>query len=196
MGLFRVFVFVLLLAVSVQPALAVEASESLTANALQKGKTFPNLALTGKLTGEQAAALGLTSDKMPVPLDAIKAEVLVVEVFSMYCPHCQKEAPEVNALQALVARRGLDNRIKIIGLGAGNSEAEVEIFRQKYHIPFPLFADADFVAHKAVGEVGTPYFYVLQRKSGQKNFTVLDGSLGRMDSPEAFLKGIVRQGGL
>jgi peroxiredoxin len=196
MGLARATVAMVLVAVAWSSALAGEASESLTAKALPTGRAFPDLALTGKLTGEQAADLGLASDTTPVSLNAIKAEVLVVEVFSMYCPHCQGEAPEVNALAALVSRRGLDNRIKIIGLGVGNSEAEVEIFRQKYRIPFPLFADAQFVAHKAVGEVGTPYFYVLGRKPGQKNFTVLEGTLGRLDSPEAFLRGIVRQAGL
>ena len=99
-------------------------------------------------------------------------------------------------LEFVNARQGLTDRIKLVGLGVGNSEAEVSIFQKKYQIPFPLFADPDFTAHKAVGGVGTPYFYVLRRKDGHKDFTVLSGTLGRMASPEAFLTEVVHTAGL
>lgn len=196
MGLVRLLTLALALVLTAGPALAEEASESPTSNPLAVGAVFPNLSLAGKLTEEQATALGLPGPATPVSLDAIKAEVLIVEVFSMYCPFCQKEALTVNALQDLISRLGLADRIKLVGLGVGNSEMEVSIFQKKYHIPFPLFADPDFVAHKAIGEVGTPYFYVLRRQAGHKDFTIQGGTLGRMATPEAFLTEVVRKAGL
>ncbi len=161
------------------------ASVAPDATPLAVGQTFPNVTLEGTLTAEQAAWLGIPAGTTAPTLSQIKAQAVILEVFSMYCPHCQAEAPSVVALHKEIAARGLDGTLKLIGLGAGNSQSDVDIYRTKYTIPFPLFTDFDYVVHKACGEVGTPYFYVLARQG--KNFVVVVSSLGRMDSPAAFL---------
>ena len=41
--------------------------------------------------------LGVSGSGM-FKLSDIRAKVVIIEVFNMYCPHCQKEAPQVNKL--------------------------------------------------------------------------------------------------
>lgn len=193
--LFPLVLAAVFLAVTANAALAVEASEAPGARPLAPGTVFPNVTLVGGIDAQAGAALGLTAGKKSRPLDSIKAEVLVVEIFSMYCPFCQREAPNVDTLHELIDKRGLGNRIKIIGIGAGNSEAEVDIFRKKYAVPFPLFADADFAVHNQVGQVGTPFFYILKKKPGG-GFVVLQASLGAFGAPADYLAQIIRAAGL
>jgi len=76
----------------------------------------------------------------------IKAKLVIIEIFSMYCPYCQREAPNVNQLYAKIDDNpSLKGQIKIIGIGAGNTSYEVGTFKKKYNVPFPLFADGDYV---------------------------------------------------
>lgn len=191
----RLLVAALLPLLAAAPAWAVEASLSPGAQPLAVGSAFPDVSLAGQVPPEAATRLGIAPGKAQRPVSAFGTEILVVEIFSMYCPYCQKEAPEVNALYDLIDKRGLSNRIGVIGVGAGNSEAEVDIFRKKYDVPFALFADPDFVVHKQVGQVGTPFFYVLKKNPGG-GYAVLGASLGVMDSPAAFLSRITRAAGI
>ena len=177
-------------------ALAARASEAPDAHPLAVGEPFPALTLSGTLSAEQAAFLGVEDPAQPVALNDIQARVLILEVFSMYCPHCQREAPETVKLYDLIAARGLDDRMKLVGLGVGNSQTEVDVFRDKYGLPFPLFPDFDFAAHEACGGVGTPYFYVLLRDDNGEGYTVAVSRLGQMESPELFVDEILAATGL
>lgn len=175
------------------PALAVEASEAPGAKPLAVGSLFPDVPLIGPLAPEPAAALGLPTNG-PRTIATIAADVLIVEMFSMYCPFCQRDAPAVNALAALIESRGLGGRVKLIGIGAGNSDAEVDVFRKKFQIPFALFSDAAFAVHSTVGQVGTPFFYAL-RKTPQ-GYTIIDAHLGRLADPAAYLDAVLAKANL
>jgi len=126
-------------------------------------------------------------------LPQIKAPVVIVEIFSMYCPHCQKEAPSVNALYAKIqSSEKLKGKVKLVGIGVGNSPFEVEYFKKMYSIQFPLFPDGEFIIHKQLGEVRTPYFIAIKNhKDG--SHTLFYSKLGAIADNDNFLKLIQAQ---
>lgn len=166
-------------------ALAVHATASPAMAPLSPGQDVPALTITAPLSEPEAAQLGV-KPAAAFKLSEIKAQAVILVVFSMYCPFCQRDAPELPKLQEMLRARGLQDTVKLVGLGAGNSPFEVNVFREKFALSFPLLPDPDFAAYKLLGQVGTPYYYVLKRKD--EGFVVADGVLGCMASPEAFLK--------
>jgi hypothetical protein len=74
----------------------------------------------------------------------------------------------------------------MIGIGVGNSAYEVDHFRKHYQIAFPLFPDEDFVVHKSVGEVRTPFFIITDIGPNDKGRVLWTGA-GHMDKVETFI---------
>jgi peroxiredoxin len=193
----RLYVIVLglvLLFAHTGDALAGEASDSPSSHPLPVGSLMPDLLLLGNLSAEHLDHLGLAGPA-PHRLSAIKARTVILVAFSMYCPHCQREAPALNEMNDLIASRGLSGDVKLIGVGIGNSDFEVGVFQKKYAVNFPLFSDPDFKVNKDIGEVGTPFFYVLDIDAQKNEIRVVDSLLGRMDSAEAFLNQALKAAG-
>ncbi|MBN1366116.1 MAG: redoxin domain-containing protein [Syntrophaceae bacterium] len=138
--------------------------------------------------------LGLSGSGL-FKVNQVKADVVIIEIFSMYCPHCQEEAPNINNLYALIEKNpALKNKIKIIGIGINNSLFETGIFKNKYKVEFPLIPDGDFRLHKTMGEVRTPYFIVVKLKGGKAK--VIYSKLGALGDNNVFLEQIVKISGL
>jgi thiol-disulfide isomerase/thioredoxin len=136
----------------------------------------------------------LFSSSFKIP--QIGAQVVVIEIFSMYCPYCQAEAPNVNSLyQKIESNPALKGKIKLVGIGVGNSEYEVGVFKKKYNIPFVLFPDGDFKIHKLMGEVRTPYFIGV-KINADRSHQVFYSKLGAFAGVDQFLNEIVALSGL
>jgi len=161
----------------------------------QEDSVLPPISLSVPQKPEHRKYLGLSGEgSFTIP--QIKAGVVVIEIFSMYCPYCQAEAPTVNALyRKIESDSHLKEKIKLIGIGVGNSEFEVDVFRKKYKIEFPLFPDADFSIHKMCGEVRTPYFIGVKIDEDGKH-NIFYSKLGSIKDPAIFLSLILRSSGL
>jgi len=157
-----------------------------------EGSAFPEISLPVPQQASEKTYLGIAETEH-FTITQINAPVIIIEIFSMYCPYCQKEAPLINELYELIQSKPvLKDKIKIIGIGAGNTQFEVDFFKSEYSIPFPLLPDESFSVHKAVGEVRTPYFFVLQIKPDGSN-KIIYSKAGSIQDPQTFLELIVKK---
>ncbi len=134
---------------------------------LRPGDPFPELQLASPGTVAERDYLGLTAPGFTP--SQVKAEVLLVELLNVHCPHCQMQTPSYNELfkriEAGPASRG---RIKLLGIAVGNLPEEVEKFRQNYRVEFPILADPGFAAWREIGAGSTPFtIYVRQDRAGR-----------------------------
>lgn len=110
---------------------------------------------------QEAAYLGVPSDGPEFKLTDVKSPVLLVQLFDMYCNNCQRDAPEVNRFYELAQAAGLKDRVRFVGIGKNNTEIEVGIYRDRYHVGFPLLADPHKTNTKLLGIDRTPTFIIV-----------------------------------
>jgi thiol-disulfide isomerase/thioredoxin len=160
-----------------------------------EGGPLPVIKLPIPKSPEEKNYLGLKGEGT-FTIPQIKAKVVIIEIFSMYCPYCQKEAPTVNELyNAIENNADLKGKIKIIGIGAGNTPMEVDVFRKKFQIAFPLFPDVDYSIHKICGEVRTPYFIGVKINENGSH-EVIYSKLGSIEDANKFLDLILQRSGI
>jgi thiol-disulfide isomerase/thioredoxin len=157
---------------------------------------LPNVTLTVPENKEYIQYLGLKGEPgTAFMLSDIDADILIIELFSMYCPHCQKAAPAVNELyQKMEEMKRADLKLVIIGIGASNTDLEVDTFRKGFDIAFPLFSDQDLSIYHTLAGKGTPTF-IGCKKDGNKCVIFFRKSGGFTDPPD-FLNNLLNRSGL
>ena len=88
-----------------------------------------------------ASYLGFFKPRKSFLLTEIKTDILIANIFQSRCPHCRGLAESLNEIYDLVEKEGLFHKVKFIGLGYGDDSIEVEDFKKRYAIRFPMFAD-------------------------------------------------------
>ena len=161
----------------------------------KKGDQLPEFSLTVPSEAVYRDYLGLSGSGQFKIVD-IKAEVVIIEIFSMYCPHCQREAPTVNKFyEAMESNPAAKGKMKLIGLGVGNSMFEVNFFRETFKVPFPLFDDKHYAIHDELGGVRTPFFIGVKIHDN-KTHEIFFTQLGGFKNAEQFLDLLLKESGL
>jgi thiol-disulfide isomerase/thioredoxin len=142
-----------------------------------EGGVLPDMNLAIPAQVEEQKYLGVEGTGT-FKLPKIRAQVIIIEVFSMYCPFCQKEAPNVNELfRAIDQDKDLQGKVKLIGIGAGNSPFEVDTFRKvrtPYFIVIKINEDGSHkVIYSKVGSFGEPrdFLQLIGKQAGMKKGT-------------------------
>jgi peroxiredoxin len=158
---------------------------------LAVGQLFPDLTFSGTISEADRDYLGLVQPG-PFRLKQIQARYVLLEIFSNSCPHCILEAPDANRLFRLIQQnRRLQStdgapRLKMLGVGFYGKPSEMEVWRIKREVKFPLIPDPKAEVGKALDIPGTPTYVVLDRQG-----RVVFMHAGAMGSPHEFLRKIM-----
>ena len=160
-----------------------------------EGGKLPAIRLPIPTDSDEKIYLGLSGEGF-FEIPQIKAEGVLIKIFNIYCPVCQSSALAMVKLYRQIENNpDLKNKIKLIGIGAGNTVAEVEFFRQTYNIPFPIFPDEDLTIHNLLGEVRIPSFIAIRiEKDGSHE--IVHTHLGGLTDTTLFLALIVEAYGI
>lgn len=160
-----------------------------------KGGKLPPINLPVPKETKERNYLGLSGGSS-FRITEIKAEVVIIEIFSLYCPTCVKLGPKKKELYESIENDSfLKGKIKLIGIGAGDSIKEVQEFKRITEVPFPLFPDKDFSVHNALGEVRTPFFIAI-RINLDRTHQVIYSEAGGFKETKEFLELIRMASGL
>lgn len=160
-----------------------------------KNTTIPAFELPMPGNEQEKHYLGL-SGTGNFTIGQIKAQVLIIEVYSFYCPHCQRFADRVNELyQKIQERPDIRGKIKMIGIAATNSAYEVDSYRERYNVPFPLFPDQSMEITEKLGVKGTPTFIGIRLTDKELPERFYFGE-GGFEDTQQFLTEIIKLSGL
>ena len=115
----------------------------------------------------------------------IHADVLLVEILSVSCATCRIQAPDLNKLyDKIESDPDLKDKVKIIGISAGDNRREVSRENEKYK--YPLFPDNNYFVYDLVGAPFAPFF-LFTRPDGDGGLFVLDSYFGSIIDADELL---------
>jgi peroxiredoxin len=161
------------------------AAESEEAKTISTGMNLPQFMLDAPGSASDQKYLGLTELK-PFCFSQIAAKIIILELFGIYCPHCRKQAPELNKVYNFIKNDPqLSNGIKMVGIGAGAHKKQVDSWKTTLHVPFPLFPDPETAIWQKFGKPGVPCTLIVS-DTGK----VLATHLGHTEDIEEFFRQI------
>ena len=162
-------------------------------NSLPYSEVLGKLNLKAPADTNISQQLGLKKNAEHFRLTDLRPGIVILEIFNMYCPHCQHFAPTANELYRLIqADPAVRERVQLLGVGAGNSPFEVGVFQKKYAVEFPLIDDKDYAVSNLMEGLRTPHFFAFI-VDGQGGYRVLYSKSGGFQDAQGFLSDVLRQ---
>jgi len=120
------------------------------------GSQLPRFTLPAPDAQQTSSYLGLTTTA-PYTISQIEAKLVLIEILSALCPHCQANAPVLNRLyQVIQDDADLARHVKIIGICIGNDKTQIDAFKKSFKVSFPLIHDENMAIAQAVKVMETP----------------------------------------
>lgn len=172
------------------PHQSIAINAPLPSSKLDLGKNIPTLLLVNTLTEQEREYLGIRQkgfsllSKKQFALKDIQAEFILLEFLNRYCVSCLTQSLVLDSLyHKMQADPFLRHRVKILAIGVGNNEREVQQFREEKNFSFPMIPDPDFMAYDAIGDPGGTPYYLIVRKTPEGQL-LTESHLGLVPSEE------------
>ena len=131
--------------------------EKSTPNIISTGMQLPEITLDAPVSEKDRNYLSL-KDAATFSLSQISAKLIVLEIFSFYCPHCRMQAPKLNKIYKLIQQDiELSSDIKMLGIIAAGDQGKADKWKTTLRVPFPLLPDLETEIWKKLGKPGVPY---------------------------------------
>ena len=150
----------------------------------QSGDRVPWLSFSNLLSPEDQKYLGI-GQKKTFNIGEIKAELILIYFMNTNCIHCIQSLPTFNEiLKTIEQQANLKTKVRIVAIGVGDTPTEVETFKKKYGVPFPILSDQEYNAHKAAGEPRVPFLIIARKDRGGK-WIVASAQVGLVGAMES-----------
>ncbi|MGC9194688.1 MAG: TlpA family protein disulfide reductase [Syntrophobacteraceae bacterium] len=157
---------------------------SALAGPVDEGTQF-SYALPSPDSSKTQAYLGLKT-MGPFKVSNVQAKVVVIELMSSTCPHCQAAAPNMNRLYKLMQTDPAMAQVKFFAVALRDNEAGVDTFRKAFKSTYPILLDKDHSLTNSLKGLETPTTIIVSTASGK----ILSSHPGEIESPDGFLKQI------
>jgi len=127
--------------------------------------------------------LGLDAMKQ-FKVNDIRAKIVVIELMSARCPHCQANAHIMNDIYKMIqADSGLAD-VKVVAIAIADDKTCVETFKKQFKTPFPILLDENREITRSMGVQATPTTMVVSTEDAKVLFT----QPGVIPAADAFVK--------
>ena len=94
-------------------------------------------------------------------LSALRGKVVVLNIWATWCHPCRQEIPQLQALHATYADRGLT--VVGVSIDAAGTEAGIREFVHEFAMTYPIWLDPDERVTSRFLTIGVPETFVIDR---------------------------------
>ena len=157
---------------------------------LQPGQYFPPCVLTAADRTPDFAYLGLDQESANFFLADVPAEFVLLKYYGEHCHQCVQEVDQYNRLFTMLRDDPeLGPRLRMIGIGVGDTQRSVLRFKRSHQVPYPLLPDERQLMFESVGAGEIPLIYLVRILPDARIQVVLYHE-GGLDDVEGFFQRI------